>query len=118
MEELHYSYSGPDGMDTVHVDEYIRRSGNCQLQGLYAHALQTYAGENGFLGRHLIKMYGYMTMLFRTGRQVTMGGFFGHPLDRTEDRVMKALLTAQRDRLQHRAAEELRAAIRDSRPCD
>ena len=102
----------PNGTDTIHVDTYIRKSGNRQLQGLYTHAIQAYAGENGFLGRHLIKMYGYMTMLFRTGRQVTMGGFFGHPLDRTEDMVMKALRVAQKDRLELRSGDELRHIAR------
>lgn len=103
-----YSIRDPDGETAAHVDDYIRKSGNLKLQGLFTHALQTYAGENGFLGRHLIKMYGYMAMLFRTGREATMGGFKGHPLDRTEDRVGVALQTSQRERFSNRPGEALR----------
>ena len=55
----------PDDTMTTHIDMYIRKSGNRELQGLFAHALQTYTGENGMIGAHLRKMYGYITMLFR-----------------------------------------------------
>jgi hypothetical protein len=102
----------PDGGTTTHVDEYVRRSGNLELQGLFTLALQTYAGENGFLGRHCIKKYGCITVLFRTGREVTMGGFQGHPLDRIEDRISIALQSSIRERLMNRPVEALRHVAR------
>ena len=102
----------PDNVHTTHIDMYIRKSHNPELQGLFAHALQTFAGDNGFLGRHLIKLYGYMTMLFRTGRQATMGGYSGHPLDRTEDRIRSALQESQRDRFAERPGRNLRHTAR------
>ncbi|KAL7563730.1 hypothetical protein ACA910_020418 [Epithemia clementina (nom. ined.)] len=102
----------PDDVNTTHIDMYIRKSRNPELQGLFAHTLQIFAGDNGFLGRHLIKLYGYMTMLFRTGRQATMGGYSGHPLDRTEDKIRYALQLSQRDRFAERPGRSLRHTAR------
>lgn len=99
----------PDGETTVHIGTYVKQSGNRELEGLYQAALQRYAGKNGLLDRHTLKMYGYLSLLFRTGRDVTNGTISaGHPLDRTEDLVSDSLKTQRRDRLHGRSQEEIR----------
>lgn len=48
----------PDGKNTTHVDKYIRKSGNRELEGLYAAALNMYSGDKGLLGKRFCKYLG------------------------------------------------------------
>lgn len=62
-----------------------------------------------YVGVHTLKQYGYTSMLFRTGRDVTNSGTSaGHPLNRVEDMVRKELNRVRRDRLAKREVNELR----------
>ena len=98
----------PDSKNTMCVETYIIKSENTELMGLYLRALQNYAGPKGFFGYHTVKMYGYISMLFRTGRNVTNAGTGpSHPLDRIEDIICNESMTTLRDRLQNRPGEEL-----------
>ena len=70
------------------IRKYVaNKSDDSELQGLFGAALQQYAGENGFLGRHKLKMVGYLEVAMKLGRAVTLGGFAGLLKDRTWDKV-------------------------------
>lgn len=64
-------------VDRVSVQAYVTAKADRELTGLYQEALNAYAGEDGFLGRHRLKVYGYLELAFKVGRSVTIGGFSG-----------------------------------------
>jgi sulfite reductase (NADPH) flavoprotein alpha-component len=79
--------------------EYVERRGDRELVGFFQAALNAYAGEDGFLGRHRLKVYGYLELAFKLGRSVTIGGFAGLFKDRTWDTVDAALEESRQERL-------------------
>ncbi|HYU16723.1 MAG TPA: cytochrome b5 domain-containing protein, partial [Candidatus Acidoferrum sp.] len=60
---------------------------------------EAYAGKNGFLGRHRMKVYGYLELAFKVGRSMTIGGFSGVFRDRTWDEVDAELESARTERV-------------------
>jgi sulfite reductase alpha subunit-like flavoprotein len=84
----------------VSVPAYVERTNNANLKGLLREVVATYAGENGFLGRHRMKVYGYLELAFKVGRSVTIGGFKGVFKDRTWDQVDMELEKARQERTQ------------------
>lgn len=84
----------------VSVPEYTARLDDPTLSGLLKDAVEVYAGENGFLGRHRMKVYGYLEQAFKVGRSVTIGGFAGVFHDRTWDQVDSELEYARVERLE------------------
>ncbi|HYX34220.1 MAG TPA: cytochrome b5 domain-containing protein [Oligoflexus sp.] len=76
-----------EAVASTSVPEYIRSSDDPNLQALLREAFELYAGPNGFLGRHRLKVYGYLEIAFKVGRSVTIGGFSGLFKDRTWDQV-------------------------------
>ncbi len=82
----------------VNVPAYIQRRGSSRLKGLLGEAVSTYAGPNGFLGRHRMKVYGYLELAFKVGRSVTIGGFQGVFRDRTWDQVDSELEKSRLER--------------------
>jgi sulfite reductase alpha subunit-like flavoprotein len=85
-------------LDEVSVGEYVASRGNAHLRGLFQEAVAVYAGPNGFLGRHRMKVYGYIDIAFKVGRSVTIGGFKGLFKDRTWDLVDSELERARVER--------------------
>lgn len=83
----------------ISVPRYVQQSGNANLKGLLLDAFATYAGEQGFLGRHRMKVYGYLQLAFKVGRSVTIGGFRGVFRDRTWDQVDSELELSRVERL-------------------
>jgi len=67
------------------IPSFVYDSGDRELQGLFGACLQQYAGENGFLGRHKLKMLGYIEVAMKLGRDATIGGVAGLLKDRCED---------------------------------
>ncbi len=84
----------------VDVPGYIRRTEDPNLIGLLHEAVELYAGEDGFLRRHRMKVYGYLELAFKVGRSVTIGGFSGMFQDRTWDRVDDELEASRTERLE------------------
>lgn len=84
----------------VSVPAYVDRTNNPNLKGLLREVVNTYAGENGFLGRHRMKVYGYLELAFKVGRSVTIGGFKGVFKDRTWDQVDTELEKSRQERTQ------------------
>lgn len=84
----------------VSVPAYVERTQNPNLRGLLREVVATYAGENGFLGRHRMKVYGYLELAFKVGRSVTIGGFKGVFKDRTWDQVDLELEKSRQERTQ------------------
>lgn len=66
----------------VSVPSFVYNSGDRELQGLFGACLQQYAGEQGFLGRHKLKMLGYIEVAMKLGRDSTIGGVAGLLKDR------------------------------------
>ncbi len=84
----------------ISVGQYVATVGDASLSGLLKDAVEIYAGDNGFLGRHRMKVYGYLEQAFKVGRSVTIGGFSGVFKDRTWDTVDTELENAREERLQ------------------
>jgi sulfite reductase alpha subunit-like flavoprotein len=86
----------------VSVGDFIERSGSATLRGAWREAFELYVGQNGFLGRHRMKVYGFLEVAFKVGRSVTIGGFGGVFKDRTWDQIDNELEAArgERERLQ------------------
>ena len=64
-------------LQDVSVPEYVARRGDPHLEEVFRETTHAYVGENGFLGRHRMKVYGYLELAFKVGRSVTIGGFSG-----------------------------------------
>jgi sulfite reductase (NADPH) flavoprotein alpha-component len=84
----------------ISVSDYVASRGNAHLSGLLHDARSIYAGPNGFLGRHRMKVYGYLELAFKVGRSVTIGGFNGVFKDRTWDQVDAELEKGRVERVQ------------------
>jgi sulfite reductase (NADPH) flavoprotein alpha-component len=82
----------------VSVAKFVESSQDTRLQGLYKEAVQAYVGNNGFLSRHRLKVYGYLDIGFKVGRSVTITGFSGMFKDRTWDQVDSELAEARQER--------------------
>lgn len=80
--------------------DYIERVEDANLSGLWREALEAYCGTGGFLGRHRMKVYGYLELAFKVGRSVTIGGFQGLFEDRTWDRVDLELEESRGERVE------------------
>ena len=74
------------------IPSFVYDSGDRELQGLFGACLQQYAGENGFLGRHKLKMLGYIEVAMKLGRENTIGGIAGLLKDRYENHFLLAVL--------------------------
>lgn len=75
--------------------------GNCRnpaLKPALEEVREAYAGEEGFLGRHRRKVFGYLEIAFKVGRGVTIGGFAGQPADRSWETVDDALESSRAER--------------------
>lgn len=86
--------NGPD------VGMFVRDSNDAELQGLFGAALRGYASDEGFLGRHTLKMRGYLEIGMKLGRSVTIGGFAGLLKDRTWDKIADELKVGQVERFE------------------
>ena len=84
----------------ISVPDYIVHSGDRNLKGLLHETVAAYTGQNGFLGRHRMKVYGYLELAFKVGRSVTIGGFKGVFKDRTWDQVDTELEQSRVERAQ------------------
>ena len=66
-----------EAVEKVSVREYVAGSGNARLQNLFATLFETYAGRRGYLGVHRMKIYGFLELAFKVGRNKTITGFVG-----------------------------------------
>lgn len=89
----------------ISVPAYINRNNDPRLTTLFRDALNAYAGETGFLGRHRLKVYGYIETAFKIGRSST-ASFVGSYKDRIWDNIDKQLELARRERYVQFSAEE------------
>ncbi|KAJ3396398.1 hypothetical protein HDU80_009983 [Chytriomyces hyalinus] len=90
-----------------HFEEYLRSFSaesmtddmkNCF--DLYNSIVEAYLGDDGLLARHLLKLHGYLTGMFRTGREGTIGDAkAGSILNRTEDLLYKSIESSRLERL-------------------
>ncbi len=88
-----------EALAKVSVADFVQASGKPSLTGAFTDTVQRYAGEQGFLGRHRIKVYGFLELAFKVGRSVTIGGFSGAFKDRTWDLVDRELEASRNERL-------------------
>ncbi len=85
-------------VDAVSVGGSLRSGAGRAMERAYEDALAAYAGEDGFLGRHRRKVYGYLAVAFTVGRDLTIGGFTGPPQARRWDDVDLALRASGAER--------------------
>jgi sulfite reductase (NADPH) flavoprotein alpha-component len=86
-----------EALHTVSVRQFIERSQNTALRGLYNAVLDAYIGDKGWMGLHRIKAYGFLEVAFKVGRAVTTGAkFTGLFKDKTWEKI-DGELSAVRD---------------------
>lgn len=106
----------------VDVASYVRTLGAPSLSEAWESAIQAYAGSDGFLGRHRMKVYGFLELAFKVGRSITIGGFGGAFQDRTWDEVDDELESSRNERPDRRyspsAIISTKSAAIPSRPSD
>lgn len=85
-------------LSRVNVADYVAASKSSSLREAYRMASDAYAGDAGFLGRHRMKVYGFLELAFKVGRAVTIGGFGGAFKDRTWDQVDSELTRSRVER--------------------
>jgi ferredoxin-NADP reductase len=97
-------------VDAVSVPDYVAQSSRA-LRGLFATALDAYAGPKGYLGTHRLKVYGYLELAFKVGRSVTIGGFAGAFRDRAWKEVDGALESSRQERYPEGPQRARRATV-------
>ena len=88
-----------EALRTVSVRQFVERSQNTTLQGLYNAVLDAYIGDKGWMGLHRIKAYGFLEISFKVGRAVTTGAkFTGLFKDKTWEKIDAELLEVRDER--------------------
>ena len=87
-----------EAVSEVSLRAYVRKMDDPILDNLYQETIDIYASNNGFLGRHRMKVYGYLELAFKMGRGITIGGFAGKFKDREHDHVDAELEVARLER--------------------
>ena len=87
-----------NSVEEVSILNYIKEKKNEELEGAFYSFIESYSGNNGFLGVHRRKVYGYLQMAFKVGRSVTIGGFSGLFKERTWEEVDDELETTRLER--------------------
>ena len=105
-----------DALSGVSVVDFVQATQNRHLRGALREAMELYAGEHGFLGRHRMKVYGYLELAFKVGRSVTIGGFSGAFKDRTWDQVDSELEAARVERRVNRPTSFQQAEVESVLP--
>ena len=105
-----------DALSGVSVVEFVQAARKPNLSGALREAMALYAGEHGFLGRHRMKVYGYLELAFKVGRSVTIGGFSGAFKDRTWDEVDSELEAARSERRAHEQTAFQRGEVKSVVP--
>lgn len=82
----------------VPVTDYVVRRGHRPLEAALRELVTRYVDDAGLLGRHRLKVYGYLELAFKLGRSVTIGGFSGLFRDRTWDEVDEAIAASRAER--------------------
>ena len=82
----------------VSVPDYVVDNRSKNLKGIFQEARQSYMAESGFLGRHRLKVYGYLKTAFKVGRSVTIGSFSGKFKDRAWNEVATQLDNSRAER--------------------
>jgi hypothetical protein len=84
-------------VEQISVADYVLRSGDATLSGMFQEAKDAYSGETGLLGRHRLKTYGFLDLSFKTGRRKTLGSL-GGAADRPWDTLNTELDLARLER--------------------
>lgn len=66
------------------IRKYVENSENPRLKSQYDLLIKSYLSEEGLMGAHTLKVYGYMKINFRNGRLLTNGGHDGTSTIATE----------------------------------
>ena len=85
-------------VDKISITKYIEKCNDQMLYGAFYEFVEAYSGDQGFLGVHRRKVYGYLQMAFKVGRSVTIGGFSGLFKERTWEEVDDELETTRLER--------------------
>lgn len=87
-------------IEQVSVRDFVDKSGDSALKGLFYQLFEIYAGDRGFLGVHRLKVYGFMEVAFKGGRAMTNGGFSSLDLfkERTWEKIDQELNLARLER--------------------
>ena len=84
-----------DAVERVSVPDHVAGHDDDELRGLFQAALSAYRGDDGLLGRHRLKTFGYLDLSFKAGRSETLGGFAGsfesRPWDQMDGELAHAI---------------------------
>ncbi len=82
----------------ISVRDYVASNRSKTLKGIFQETLQAYTADTGFLGRHRLKVYGYLETAFKVGRSVTIGSFSGKFTERAWNEVDTQLTNSRDER--------------------
>ena len=74
-------------VERVSVRDFVERSDDRSLRGLFQAVVDGFASEKGFLGVHRQKAYGFLRIAHKAGRTVTIGAFGDRFQERPWDRI-------------------------------
>ncbi|NES22305.1 MAG: hypothetical protein F6K41_26135, partial [Symploca sp. SIO3E6] len=80
------------------LSEFLQKSGDGELAGIYNSVFDAYAGKRGFLSIHRLKVYGFMELGFKIGRTETNSGFAGETEKRAWEELDDTLEETRRER--------------------
>ncbi len=80
------------------LSEFVQKSEDRELAGIYNSVFDAYAGKRGFLSIHRLKVYGFMELGFKIGRTETNSGFAGETEKRAWEELDDTLEETRRER--------------------
>ena len=95
------------------LSDFVVRSSDKELAGLYNGAFDAYAGRRGFLSMHRLKVYGFMELGFKIGRTETNSGFAGETEKRAWEELDDTLEETRCERYVGKSPYSLRVKRKD-----
>src|SRR4029078_577424 len=99
----------------VSVRQYVQRDGNPMLRDVFEAAFAAYAGDNGLLGRHRLKTYGFLDVAFKAGRISTVDCAANGLKERVRDKLDESLETTRHERFVGLPPYSLHAQVKQVR---
>ncbi|MCB9640671.1 MAG: hypothetical protein H6727_17380 [Myxococcales bacterium] len=85
--------------EMVPLREWVRDRAGSAVRGLYQQTLEAYVGKRGWLGIHRLKLYGYIEIAFKAGREASNGGLAANVAPRSWDVVDDQIERARCERV-------------------
>ena len=96
-----------EAVTEVSVEDYVTSSGDGELKAAWSNLKSTYNGDNGLLGFHRRKVFGFLAVSFRIGRSTTINGLGRNRKTEPWQEADEELEKARVERIPNDAAESM-----------